>query len=99
VGDGIFLAYYAGRRLGLPLLGSVRDACLVPVACALPFALVLLASRLLLGHRPVVAVAGGSAAGALVLAPLYRRYLASPALRRQARVFLARIPAAARLGR
>ena len=99
VGDGIFLAYYAGRRLGMPLLGAVRDACLVPVACALPFALVLLASRLLLGHRPVVAVAAGSVAGALVLAPLYWRYLASPPLRQQARAILARIPAAARLGR
>jgi hypothetical protein len=67
MGNGLYIGFNAGRHLGISPREYVRRVFLGPVACAMPFALCRLAGRLLFGDRPLLAIASGCAAGALVL--------------------------------
>lgn len=97
-GLGLLVPVYVSRKLDLRLADILRESYVVPAACAVPFALVLLTSRLIFADQPLLAVSVGSVAGALVLLPLYWRFLAPAQLQR---LVLAWLPGALgrRLGR
>ena len=78
-GSGIFIPVYACRKLQVPLKDYLRESFLAPVLCAVPFAVVLVVSRVLFADRPFLAVALGCAVGGLVLAPFYWRFDVLPA--------------------
>ena len=81
---GIFIGYYVCRRIDISPTRYVREVFLRPVACVVPFALVLGAARVWLGHRPALAVAVGCVGGALVIGPLYWVYLLPISMRERA---------------
>lgn len=87
-GMGLLVPVYVSRKLDMRLAEILREGYLVPVACAIPFGLVLLASRLAFADRPLLAVVCGSVAGGLVLLPLYWRFLAPAQLKRLAVAWL-----------
>ena len=91
---GMMLPAFACARVHIPLRRYLREAFLVPLACCVPFALVLGAIRWRCGQQPLLALALGAALGGAVLGTLYWRYLLSAAQRLQVRQVLA-----ARLGR
>jgi O-antigen/teichoic acid export membrane protein len=88
-GLSLLILYYVGRKLDIRLGEIFREGYRAPLACTLPFGLVLLGSRLTFADQPLLAVVCGSAAGGLVLLPLYWRFLAPAQLRR---LVLARLP-------
>ena len=83
IGQGIILPVYTCRKVGVPLSHYLRSGFVVPIACALPFGACAAIARLLLGHRPLVAVIVGGLTGALTMAPLYWYCVLSQATRRQ----------------
>lgn len=83
IGDGILIPLYACRRLGVSFTEYLRRAFLGPIVCAIPFALCLVAIRVLFGGRPLVALGSAFAAGVVVLGPLYWRYLVPQAIREE----------------
>ena len=80
---GLCVAIYACRQLDIPMTQYARQVFARPMVCAVPFALVLGASRLLFAHRPLVAVSLGLVTGALVIGPLYWMYLTPASVRLQ----------------
>jgi O-antigen/teichoic acid export membrane protein len=80
-GLSLLILYYVGRKLDIRLAEIFREGYLAPLACALPFGLVLLGSRLVFADQPLLAVVCGSVAGGLLLLPLYWRFLAPAQLR------------------
>ena len=88
---GLVVPFYVSSKLGIRLADILQGGYLVPVLCAVPFGVVLLASRLAFAAQPLLAVGVGSAAGALVVLPLYWKYLAPQQLRQ---LVLARLPEA-----
>lgn len=79
-----FLAAYACRALGLSVARFLRHAFLAPSVCVMPFALVLLASRLLLLHdRPLLAIVTGIAVGGPTVPLLYWRFVVPDPLKAQ----------------
>lgn len=90
LGDGIFIPLFACRHLGIAPLQYFRRVFTGPLACAAPFALCLLATRVLLGDRPWLAIGLGGAAGALVLGPLYWRYILTTGIRQRLAAHAAR---------
>lgn len=79
---GFLMPAYVCRRLGIQPSEFLRQGLLVPLACAVPFSMALLASRLAFGGQPLLALLCGAFVGGLVLAPLYWRFLLSPVQRR-----------------
>lgn len=73
-GSGIFIPVYACRKLNVSLSDYLRQSFLAPFLCAIPFAGVLIASRLVFAEKPLLALAFGFAFGGAVLAPLYWRF-------------------------
>jgi O-antigen/teichoic acid export membrane protein len=88
---GLVVPFYVSSKLDIRLADIFQGGYLVPVLCAVPFGVVLLASRLAFAAQPLLAVGVGSAAGALVLLPLYWKYVAPQQLRQ---LVLARLPEA-----
>lgn len=74
-GNGLFVPVYACRRLGVSLRSYVRLVFLEPMVYVAPFAAVLVAARVVLGHRPLLAIMSGVSLGALVLGPIYWRFV------------------------
>jgi hypothetical protein len=70
IGNGVFLAVYASRKLELPV-SAYAVALRTPVMCSAPFALVLIATRLMWSGAPLETLMVGVASGAAVLAPSY----------------------------
>jgi len=87
--NGVVMPIYACRKLQVPVLKYVRRVFLAPLACGIPFAACLVASRILLGHRPWLAITCGPVAGAVVLAPLYWVYMLPERMRTRVREYLA----------
>jgi O-antigen/teichoic acid export membrane protein len=83
IGQGIVLPIYTCRRVGVPLSHYLRNGFVVPIACALPFGVCAAVARLLLGHRPLLAILVGGVTGGLAMAPLYWYWVLSPGMRRQ----------------
>ncbi len=83
-GNGIFVAAYACRKLRVPMGRYVLHAYARPVACVLPFAGCLVATRWQFSSRPLVAVLVGGAVGGAVLIVTYWRYVL-PGLRERMR--------------
>jgi len=81
---GVVVPAYACHRLGIRLPEFVRKAYALPVAVAIPFALVLWLSRAAFADRPLLALVCGLLLGVPVLVPLYWRYLLPPQVRRLA---------------
>jgi hypothetical protein len=79
---GFLMPAYVCRRLGIHPSEFLRQGLLVPLACAVPFSMALLASRLAFGGQPLLTLLCGALVGALVLAPLYWRFLLPPGQRR-----------------
>jgi O-antigen/teichoic acid export membrane protein len=79
---GIVVPAYVSRRLGITIRALVREGYALPIACGIPFAIVLLACRALLVNRPLAALLTGSVLGGLVLAPLYWKFLLPSQVRR-----------------
>jgi O-antigen/teichoic acid export membrane protein len=90
---GLLVPVYVCRKLDLPLRDLLRQAYLPPALCAVPFGLVLLASRLVFADQPLLAVGVGSLVGGLLLLPLYWRFLTPPQLRSLVLDRLPRTPA------
>jgi O-antigen/teichoic acid export membrane protein len=72
--SGVYLPLYTCRKLQVPVAHFFRQVWLLPLACMLPLALILVAARFALfpGNRLKAAIAG-IALGALVLIPCYWR--------------------------
>jgi O-antigen/teichoic acid export membrane protein len=79
---GIVVPIYVSRRLGITLRVLAREGYARPIACCIPFAIVLLACRVLLANRPLAALLAGGLLGGLVLAPLYWKFLLPSQVRR-----------------
>lgn len=82
--NGLLIPLYACRRLEIPFGRYARRALLEPIVSVIPFALGLLASRLLFAERPVVALVAGSVSGAVALAPVYWRLVTPRRVREKA---------------
>jgi O-antigen/teichoic acid export membrane protein len=91
LGTGVFIPVYACAQLGIPLREYVRRTFVVPVACVLPWAAALTASRLAFADRPIVAIVAGLAGGSLVLVPLYWRYILPDQVKDMARRVLRQV--------
>jgi len=72
---GLFLPFYACRTLGIPLTQFFRNTYLLPLACCVPLAVCLVASRVVLGQRPLLAIGVGCCVGGAVTGWLYWRHL------------------------
>jgi O-antigen/teichoic acid export membrane protein len=81
----VFLSIYACRKFDLPLSRFVGYAFGAPLACIVPFALALLASRVLFQERPLLAILAGALAGAATIPPLYWRFVIPEGMRLQIR--------------
>jgi O-antigen/teichoic acid export membrane protein len=97
LGTGVFIPLYACRELAIPVREYLRSSLQVPLASALPCALVLLASRAFLGHRPLAAISIGVVAGGLASLPFYWRYVLPGRIKQQ--VAAAVVAARTRLAR
>ncbi len=82
VAHGIYLPIYASHRLALPLKQYVWESMRDPICCAVPYAVCLLAIRLLIGDRPEAVLICTAIAGVLVLGPLYWRKAVPPSFKR-----------------
>jgi O-antigen/teichoic acid export membrane protein len=78
IGQGIVLPVYTCRRVGIPLSRYLREGFLEPLGCVVPFSVCLVIARILLGHRPAIAIVVGGTAGVLSMAPFYWRYVLPP---------------------
>ncbi|MBZ5567601.1 MAG: oligosaccharide flippase family protein [Acidobacteriia bacterium] len=81
IANGVVIPVFACRKLNVPILKYVRRVFVAPIACGIPFAACLVASRVLLGHRPWLAIISGCAVGTVVLAPLFWVYMLPERLR------------------
>ena len=90
VGSAAFVATYSCREFGVDGWTFVKQAFRAPFACAVPFALILIASRVLLPARPALAVFGGLALAGPMILMLYWRFVMPEELRVQVRGLLAR---------
>lgn len=72
---GVYLPAYVCRRVDMSTRRYLYEALRIPVLCAIPFAVVLLGARALFAAKPLLALLVGAAAGGLVLALLYWRFL------------------------
>ena len=91
---GMMLPAFACARMHIPLREYLRETFYVPLACGVPFAVLLGLVRWRFGTSPLQALAVGAVAGGALLGVLYWRYLLTGEQRRQVRGMLA-----ARLGR
>jgi O-antigen/teichoic acid export membrane protein len=96
LGNGVFVVFYASRRLGIPLGDYVLRVLVQPIACTLPFVLGLLGVRSLFGHQPLLALLLGCVAGVVTLTPLYWKFLLPPSIREKVIATLRRGAAAFR---
>jgi len=81
VGNGVAVLLYACRRLDIPVPDYLHKAWLAPLLCGIPFLVCLVAFRIFFRENPIVAITSGCAAGALVLALLYWRFLLTNSMR------------------
>ncbi len=79
----IYLPLYGCKRLEMPVSGFLRAVWAGPLACAFPFALLLIGGRLLFPDQPLFALASGAAAAGLFLALCYWRWVLDPGLKRR----------------
>ncbi len=90
--NGLYVPLAICRKLRMSTKDYVWRAFRMPVACVIPFGLVLFAARVALDDRPIAALLAGMGAGGLVLAGVYWRFIVGESLR-------ARITARLRPGR
>jgi O-antigen/teichoic acid export membrane protein len=95
LGDGLFVMIYACRRVGVPLRHYCRNAFAAPLACAIPLAVGLGIVRVVCRQQPLLALAAGAAVSALVLAPLYWRFMLPESARATIAARLQRVAAPA----
>jgi O-antigen/teichoic acid export membrane protein len=79
--NGIYVPFYACRRLKLPVGRYLVETWKMPLLCCAPFALCLGAGRWLLSDRPLMGLLSGGVAGGLVLGWLYWRHALPPGLK------------------
>ena len=75
LGKGLFTAYYACRELNVSAGEYCRRSFAAPLACAVPFALAMLAGRYLVTYGPVASLLAALACGGAVVTPLYWRFV------------------------
>lgn len=81
--SSLLIPQLACRRLGISASRYYLGSYGTPVACTLVFAAVLGLARLVVGDDPIVTLVTGGALGGAVMAPLYWRFMLSPATRRK----------------
>ncbi len=89
LGSAAFVAIYACREFGVDGWTFVK-ALRAPIACGIPFALILLASRALWPGRPILAVLGGLALAGPMIVLLYWRFVIPEELKAQVSRLVAR---------
>jgi len=82
IANGLYVPVYACRRLDLPLVRYVFESLRGPILCGIPFGGCLVAARVIYADRPFVALAVGTAVGAVVLAGLYWCFVLPASLKR-----------------
>lgn len=87
---GLFVPIYACRKLRLSLVLFLRSAWTVPLLCNVPFALALIAVRVLWAERAGLAVLIGAVVGGIVLGAAYWRVALPPSARAAVRRRLSR---------
>ena len=80
-----FVCAYTCRKFELPVGRFLKYAFGPPLACAVPFALILLASRALFADRPILALLVGVVLGGPTILLLYWRFVVPDTLRAQIR--------------
>jgi O-antigen/teichoic acid export membrane protein len=75
LGNGLFIALHVCRSLEIPVRSYFRRTCTLPALCCMPFTAALLMIRGFYSASPLTALSLGAAAGALLVAPLYWRFL------------------------
>jgi O-antigen/teichoic acid export membrane protein len=93
VANIVYVPVYASRHLGVPLRRYLREALLAPVLCSIPFALAMLACRIMLADSALVSLGCGLLAGGAVIAPLYWRYAMPLSIKERLTRWLSRPPA------
>jgi O-antigen/teichoic acid export membrane protein len=78
----VYAPIHTCRRTGLSIGKYFKEAFLFPLICMVPFAACLLAGRVLFADRPTIAFLSGAILGAVLLAPIYWRYVIPPSLKR-----------------
>jgi O-antigen/teichoic acid export membrane protein len=73
--NAVYLPIFMRRRIGLNIGRYFRSIAVAPVVHVLPFVACLVVSRLVWSARPLIGMAVGGAAGAVVLAVPYWRYV------------------------
>jgi O-antigen/teichoic acid export membrane protein len=74
-GIGVVRPVYGCLQLKIPIKRFVSRAILPPLACGLPFAACLGINRVFIIDRPVVSTVVGLVTAAVILGPLYWRYV------------------------
>lgn len=88
--DGMFLPFYACKRLNISTLSFFRDSWLKPIVLATPLAICLLAIRILFSQKPIVAILLGLAFGGIVIGITYWKWVVPVADRIKIKKFLSR---------
>jgi O-antigen/teichoic acid export membrane protein len=83
VGNGVFVMLYTCRRVGVPVGEFLRDAYLVPSACAIVLAAGLLIVRVTLDGHPTLSLVVAAFVMAAVVGPTTWRFALSPDQRRK----------------
>jgi O-antigen/teichoic acid export membrane protein len=88
--DGMFLPFYACKRLNVSTLSFFRDSWLKPILLATPLVICLLAIRMLFSQKPVVAILLGLAFGGMITGITYWKWVVPASERIKIRKFLSR---------
>ena len=67
----VYVPLQTCARTGVSFGRYVKEAIGFPLLCILPFAVCLLAGRIMFAENPIVALFGGGIAGGLLLVPIY----------------------------
>jgi O-antigen/teichoic acid export membrane protein len=83
LGEGTYVLWYSLRTFRISLRQFLTESLLAPVACAVPFVIVLVCWRVLVAERQALMVSSAVITGGLLLLPLYWNYVLPPGLRDQ----------------
>ena len=96
IANGVYIPWYACRKLNLPVWQYLRATWDKPVLCAIPHAAVMLAARLTLNTQPLLCLVVGGFGGGLVMFILYYRYALPDSLRERVQKVMPRRRAVSR---
>jgi O-antigen/teichoic acid export membrane protein len=88
---GVYVVFYAAQQFQISARQFFDEAVRAPLLCAIPLLGALIGSRVLFGNQPLIALLAACASGALILIPMYWRWVMPEALQIQVRSLVFRL--------